>query len=96
VKHRPAVGDTAIGKGQDGSDSPALDGQAALTSGRAVQAKLEYANSGGFRPAGTWALSELILASPEMWRDLADVEDEVLIADGYKAMARDLDRYAGY
>jgi hypothetical protein len=47
-----------------------------------------------FKPEGSWTLVELIQASAEVWMDLAEVEPDASIADGYRAMARDLDRYA--
>jgi hypothetical protein len=47
-----------------------------------------------FETRASWTIIELIQASAEVWRDLADVEDDSQIADGFRAMASDLERYA--
>lgn len=47
-----------------------------------------------FEPRGSWTIVALIEASAEMWGDLADVEDDASIAEGYRAMSADLSRFA--
>jgi hypothetical protein len=58
---------------------------------RAVAATLQPV---GFEPEGSWTLVELVEASAEVWEDLADEEADVFIAAGYRAMAKDLARFA--
>lgn len=47
-----------------------------------------------FKTQGTWTMPELMQASADVWIDLADVEDDASIADGYRKMADDLRRLA--
>jgi hypothetical protein len=49
---------------------------------------------GAIELSGAWTISALVRASAEVWGDLAAVEDDPAIADGYRAMARDLAAFA--
>ena len=51
--------------------------------------------AGAFALEGCWTISDLIRVSAEVWQDLADVEDDLAIAAGYRSMARDLEKLAG-
>lgn len=50
--------------------------------------------AGAFQLHGSWTVYELLRASAEVWRDLAEVEDDESTAEGFLAMATDLEQYA--
>jgi hypothetical protein len=99
---RETFAQTRSHPGSDGSsdvDNPSPDGAAAglrsqiFTLGRPFPGA-QAIPAGAFHLEGSWTMVELLKASAEVWRDLADVEPDDGIADGYRAMARDLERYA--
>ncbi len=72
--------------------------QAALAAARAAQGRpfpgAPAVPAGAFTLEGSATIGDLLLASAEVWNDLADVEDDHGIAAGYRAMASDLQQYA--